>query len=148
MIKIKRVKVLSANVIASFAPHSAREWRLMRPLRRMFYNNSIGLYVLSDEQNEPLCVISLCRYSFLGYGGEVVFLLCKKFHEKIFECMRFIQRCLRRVVKLWSVLCVRVENGYAVGNRFIKHFKFKFVNLISEPDGVDYRLYELRAEWL
>lgn len=141
MIQTKRVKVLSGKVIAAFGPHAKAEWRAARQLRAAWYASLDGLWVIKSD-DVPLCVLGLKRGSYLGFGGEVFFLLCDFPKSKTGELVAFLRRGLHRVVRLWHRLVVRVESDFWIGRRFVEYFGFRKFG--SEP-GHD--LFELRMTW-
>lgn len=144
MIQIKRVKVLSAKVIVAFGPQAKSDWADLRPIRREFYANFRGLWVFYSGKT-PLCVVGLRRYTRLGYGGEVVFLLCKEFRSQAKKLIPLFRKALRRIVRLWGGLCVRVAEGFWVGQKFVSFFGFKPVSASIDTAGNKFTLYVLRA---
>jgi hypothetical protein len=147
MLKVKRMRVLSAKTIAAFGPQAKAEWTEVHNSRRIFYANLAGLWTISKGKT-PLCVIGLRKYTPLGFGGEVVFFLCRELHAHTHEVFRFIRRALRRIVRLWSGLCVRVKDTFWIGHRFVKHFGFSEVEKVVGSDEGNFTLYQLRASWL
>lgn len=143
MIRSKRTRVLSAKVIAAFGPHAQREWKMMHAIRWRFYATVDRLWVLYCD-SDPVCVIGLRRYSLLGAGAEVYFLLCKGFNVCARRVILFLRRAMVRVVKCCGALTVRVEKDFWIGERFVKHFGFRKVGEASW-EGNDYSVFELRA---
>jgi hypothetical protein len=146
MIRIKRSELVSPKTAATFGPHSKAAWRAMRPLRREFYQNLRGVWTLSID-NEPICVVGLRRYTILGFGGEIIFFLCEAFSKNIRKAVPFIRRALRRLARLWGRLCVRVEDGFWIGHRFVSFFGFEKVLHNIDSAGNGSTLYQLRATW-
>lgn len=141
MIRTKRVTMLSGKIIGAFGPHAKLEWRAAKHLRREWYASLDGLWVISADK-VPLCVLGLKRGSYLGFGGEVFFLLCDYPKHYTAGLIKFLRRGLRRVVRLWHRLVVRVESNFWIGCRFVTYFGFR--KFATEP-GHD--LFELRIEW-
>jgi hypothetical protein len=144
MIRIKRVKCLSARTIAAFGPQAQKEWALIKKDRHQVYNALTGLWTFYID-DEPVCVIGLCRYTLLGFGGEAMFFLCKSFQKHAKEMLRFIKRALHRVVRIWGCVCVRVDDDFWIGHRFVKFFGFSFMMPTVNAIGSPATLYELRV---
>jgi len=143
MVKIKRTKVLSANVIAAFGEQAKKEWHECRGYRSLFYITTNKIWTLYVD-GKPMCVLGFKRTSLIGSGGEVLFMLCKGFSRHGKEVLSFIRRAMKRVCKFYRTLMVRVEDGYWIGAKFVKFFGFHETNVYSEIDGRNYKLYELR----
>lgn len=141
MIRTRRVDMLSGKVIGAFGPHAKAEWKAAKHLRKHWYASLDSLWVISWG-NVPLCVLGLKRGSYLGFGGEVFFLLCEYPKRHTAELVKFLRRGLRRVSRLWHRLVVRVESDFWIGRRFVEYFGFR--KFATEP-GHD--LFELRAQW-
>lgn len=146
MIRIKRSSKLSARTIAEFGPHAKADWKILRSFRGEFYQNLRGLWTLSVG-GVPICVLGLRQYTKLGFGGEVILFLCKEFQSHMRQALPFIRRALRRVVKLWGRLCVRVEEGFWIGHKFVKFFGFEPVMYSKDTAGNSFTLYQLRKSW-
>lgn len=146
MIQIKRTPILSAKTVAAFGPHSRDEWRQLRSNRQFFYQTSHRLWTLYHD-GYPVCVIGLRRFTWLGNGGEIYFLLCKHFNQCSRWVIRFLRRAIRRVVRCLNGLVVKVEKGFWVGEKFVKHFGFRKAGEF-QANGVEYGLYELRPSWV
>lgn len=147
MVEVKRVKVLSAKVIAAFGEQAKREWTECRGYRSLFYITTNKIWTLYID-GQPMCVLGFKRTSLIGSGGEVLFMLCKGFSKHGKEILRFIRRAMRRVCKHYNNLMVRVEQDFWIGDKFVKFFGFQPTNVTSEIDGRTYNLYELRTSWL
>jgi hypothetical protein len=144
MIRVKRGKTLSAKTIAAFGPQTRKEWTLIKKERGRLYNALTGLWTFSID-GEPVCAIGLCRYSLLGFGGEAVFFLCEGFHKHVRRMLPFIKRALYRVVRLWRCVCVRVDNDFPPGHRFVKFFGFSYAMPTVNASNSPATLYELRV---
>src|SRR3989442_251326 len=96
MIHSKRVKFLSANIIAQLDTYSAREWKSMRPLRGMFYSNCDGIWVIY-QNDTPLCVIGLHMHDMIGLGMEVYFMMCRGAAFSLKSLVRWLRRAFRHV---------------------------------------------------
>ena len=144
MIRTKRTKVLSAKTIAAFGPQARKEWGLIKKDRREVYKALTGLWTLYID-DEPICSIGLCRYTLLGFGGEAMFFLCKGFNAHAFEALKFIKRALRRVLRLWGCICVRVDDDFWIGHRFVKFFGFSSTMPTANALGEPATLYELKV---
>lgn len=147
MVKIKKVKVLSAKVIAAFGEQAKKEWHEFRGFRSLFYLSTNKIWVLYVE-DKPVCVLGFKRTSLIGTGGEVIFILCKGFGRHGKEVLKFIRRAMRRVCKFYFSLMVRVEEGYWIGEKFVKYFDFHPTLTVSEIGGRGYKIYEMRSSWL
>lgn len=147
MVEIKQTKVLSAKVIAAFGEQARREWNECRGYRSLFYITTHKIWTLYID-SQPLCVLGFKRTSLIGSGGEVLFMLCKNFSKHGKEVLRFIRRAMKRVCKFYKTLMVRVEEGFWIGEKFVKFFGFEPTHITSEIDGRNYNLYELRSSWL
>lgn len=146
MIHSERVKVLSAKVIAQFAPQAKADWTVMRTFRSQFYAKCAGLWVLRSD-GQLLCVIGLLRTSMMGTGGEVMFLLGQNARRWMKTLLHFIQRALRRVVRLWGRLVVRVEDDFWLGHRFVQFLGFVKTITVFDGNDVPYTLYEMKKSW-
>jgi hypothetical protein len=143
MIRVKRSKVLSAKVIAALGPHAKAEWNKMRSIRHAVYANLDRLWTLYSG-SDPVCVIALRRYTLLGGGAEVFFLLCKDFAQASRSSLRFIRRALARILRCCGRLMVRVEKDFWIGEKFVRYFGFQKVGEGSWAEN-EYSIFELRA---
>ena len=147
MTRIKRISVISAKTIAAFDEYSRKEWRALRPYRKLFYARTHGLWTLYAK-DDPLCVIGVLKQSLIGSGIEVYFMLCRASRSHLKELIKFLRRAFRRAAKLFGVITVAIEEGNTTAAAFIKFFKFRPVPVLIESTGIKYTHYELRASWL
>lgn len=147
MIHSKRVKYLSAKVIAQFDARSAAEWRSMKGIRFLFYRNCDGIWVIR-QNGVPLCVIGLRLNSMIAGGMEVFFLLCKAAAWNLKSLIRWLKSAFRHAVRIFGIITTTIEESFTIGQRFIKFFGFVPVTQPIVASGIQYRLYELRAPWL
>ena len=147
MIRIKRNAVISAKTVGAFDEYSRKEWKALRPHRKLFYARTHGLWTLYAN-DDPLCVIGVLKQSLIGSGIEVYFMLCRAARAHLRELIRFLCRAFRRAVKMFNVVTVAIEEGNATAATFIKFFKFRPVPVLFENTGIKYTHYELRASWL
>ncbi len=147
MVKTKQSKVLSAKVIASFGEQAKKEWTECRGYRSLFYISTHKIWTVYVDDN-PVCVLGFKRTSLIGSGGEISFMICKGFSKHGKETLRFIRRAMKRVCKFYRTLMVRVEDGFWIGEKFVKFFGFQPTGIQTEIDRRNYNLYELRSSWL
>lgn len=143
MIEVKRVKVLSAKVIAAFGEQARKEWNECRGYRSLFYITTDKIWTLYIG-GQPMCVLGFKRTSLIGSGGEVLFMLCKGFSKHGKTVLAFIKRAIQKVMKFYRTLMVRVEEGYWIGEKFVRFFGFRPTEMVTEIDKRNYKLYELR----
>ena len=147
-VEFKNTKVLSAKTIAAFGEQARREWHIIRNNRREFYQIIDRLWTIYVDKT-PVCVLGIKRNSLLGSGIEVFFMLCKKFNKHIKLLVRFLRRGLRRVIRLYGLITVRVENDYWIGERFVRLFGFVQKETVPATTSEDtLKVFEMRASWL
>ncbi len=146
-ISFKKSAVLSAKTIAAFGEQAKREWRIIRPQRALFYQIIHRLWTIYVD-GAPVCVLGIKKNSLLGSGIEVFFMLCRNFNKHIKLLVRFLRRGIKRMVKLYGLLTVRVEDGYWIGERFVRLFDFVEQSTVRAADDVGYKIFEVRMSWL
>ncbi len=147
MVRIKKSKVLSAKTIAAFGAQAKREWNEVRGYRSWFYLNSKKLWTFYVG-DKPMCVIGIRLNSLIGTGAEIYFMMCQGFQKHAKEMISFLQRALHRVVKLYGMLRVRVDENFWIGEKFVRFFGFQPLGMVNSFNGTIYNLYELRSAWL
>lgn len=147
MIQTKRVRYLSASVIRKFTPYSADAWKAMREIRWQFYYKSNKLWTLYHNKT-PLCVIGIRPCTFLGTGAEVYMLLCEASQKHMKELVRFLRRTFKRILCIYWSLTVSVEDGFYIGENFVKFFGFRPFDKGRIIGDTRYNTFELRLSWL
>lgn len=146
-IKVKKISEITREIYSSFGVYAKADWDLTYPQRGWLYRTSRRLWLLEVDA-DPVCVIGLKFNTLLGTGAEIYFLLCRKFASHIRKMSHFIRRALRRMVKLYGSLTVKVDSGYWVGRKFVEFFGFVNQGQIRATETINYNIYELRATWL
>jgi len=146
-VKVKKVKEITNEIVTSFGAHAQGEWQLIAPHAKFLYEVTRRLWVLS-VQDEPACVIGLKHNTLLGAGTEIYFMLCKKFNSHMRPLSRFIRRALRRLVKVFGSVTVKIDQDFWVGEKFVKFFGFQCQGKVCSTQTASYNLFELRASWL
>jgi len=147
MVRIKKSRALSARTIASLGAYAKEEWRVLYPVRRWFYLSTRRLWTLSID-NEPVCVIGLKQTTMIGTGAELYFMLCRGLSKHAKEISKFIRRGIRRLLKIYGMLFVRVAEDFWIGEKFVKFFGFQCKGVATALNGSTYKFYELRTAWL
>lgn len=147
MVRARKVNSIGVETAMAFGAYAQAEWELLLQHRNYLYENSKRLWTLYVE-DEPVCVIGLKQNTLLGAGAEIFFMLCRKFQAHVRELSRFIRRALRRMVKLFGSISVKIEGDYWIGEKFVRFFGFRNQGRVCYTQNTSYNLYELRASWL
>lgn len=147
MIKVKKISEITSKLSSALGVYAKEEWELIYPYRKALYECSRRMWVL-EVNAIPVCIIGLKFNTLLGTGAEVYFMLCKQFAKHVKELSKFLRRALRRMVRLYGSVTVKVDSEYWVGKKFVEFFGFRNRGRACTTQTSNYDLFELRATWL